>query len=409
MFRIRRMTALLVSVLLMGSTVCVPAMAAEAPIEEPGAVLEDIQQAEEPETEGAVTELPEDLENVGENVATEPVEQAVEPENAAEDVTAETAEPVEQAIEPENAAEDVTTEAADPVEKVIEQENTAENTTLEEEEPVKEDVSDEVESAVGTGKENAGSAEAEDASEEDEPILTKPVTEKIIDTKITTGTDGSSKAVAGEEPLFKVAASDVTDASEGRWEEIIETIHHDEQGHYEKVQTGTKTVIHKEAWDEQVYEMLAVCSVCGYTSDSTEDINNHLDVHYDPDLGYSDAGYSVQEVPRTIHHPAGTYEEPIYEYRWIVDTEAWDEKIRTGRMRYVVNGKAVTDSLVVIEGDTYYLDKNGSPVTGWKVVNGTWRYFDETGKMQTGWQKINGSWYYFNGNGVMQTGWPVSL
>ena len=56
MFRMKRMTALLMSVLLMESTVCLPAMAAEAPGEEPAVVQEEVQQADDPENEGAVIE-----------------------------------------------------------------------------------------------------------------------------------------------------------------------------------------------------------------------------------------------------------------------------------------------------------------------------------------------------------------
>ena len=111
------------------------------------------------------------------------------------------------------------------------------------------------------------------------------------------------------------------------WAERTETVTHEETGHYETVKVGTKTVVDEEAWTESVYEMLAVCDACGYTSDSTEDINNHLYDHYDPDLGYVDAGYSVQNVlVDTIDHPAVTHEEPVYEDKWVVDSEAWSEK-----------------------------------------------------------------------------------
>ena len=109
--------------------------------------------------------------------------------------------------------------------------------------------------------------------------------------------------------------------------ERTETVYHDEQGHNESVQVGTETVVDHEAWDEAVYETVAVCNACGYTSDSTEDINDHLDVHYDPDLGYIDASYGFKDVQvDTIHHPAVTHEEPVYEDRWIVDSEAWSEE-----------------------------------------------------------------------------------
>lgn len=111
------------------------------------------------------------------------------------------------------------------------------------------------------------------------------------------------------------------------WIERTETVYHDEVGHYETVQIGTETVVDEEAWDEPVYDMLAICNACGYTSDSTEDINNHLYDHYDPELGYVDASYGVAEVQiDTIHHPARTHAEPIYEDRWVVDSEAWSEE-----------------------------------------------------------------------------------
>ena len=123
MFRMKRMTALLMSVLIMGSTVCAPAMAAEATGEETATVQEETaQQVEDAET-GEKTdeqELPstdkgEETENAAESVTTETAE-PVEPENAAQNVTAEVSEPVEQAVEPENAAEDVTSEVAEPEE-----------------------------------------------------------------------------------------------------------------------------------------------------------------------------------------------------------------------------------------------------------------------------------------------------
>ena len=68
MFKMKRMTALLMSVLLMGSTVCTPAMAAEATGEETVAVQEEAAKQEEgsetestadSETEGETIELPE--------------------------------------------------------------------------------------------------------------------------------------------------------------------------------------------------------------------------------------------------------------------------------------------------------------------------------------------------------------
>ena len=98
MINIKRMTALLMSAILMGSTVCVPAMAAEVTGEEQVVLQEEGTKQEEDletdstadsETEGETTELPEDLES-GEKTA-----------NAAENVTREAAEPGEQDDKPE--------------------------------------------------------------------------------------------------------------------------------------------------------------------------------------------------------------------------------------------------------------------------------------------------------------------
>ena len=150
MFNMKRMTALLMSVLIVGSAVCVSAMAAEAPVEEPGVVQEDIHQAEEPETEGAVTELTEDLENAEEDVAVEPVEQDVDTENSAENVTAEVAEPVEKVIEQENSTENVTSK----------EEGTDGITLIEE--PVKEETADAGTTVAGVEEESAEAARAGD-------------------------------------------------------------------------------------------------------------------------------------------------------------------------------------------------------------------------------------------------------
>ena len=58
---------------------------------------------------------------------------------------------------------------------------------------------------------------------------------------------------------------------------------------------------------------------------------NHLHVHYDPDLGYDNASYGVTDVlVETIHHPAVTHEEAVYEDRWVVDSPEWTEKVVVG-------------------------------------------------------------------------------
>ena len=115
------------------------------------------------------------------------------------------------------------------------------------------------------------------------------------------------------------------------WVEQTETVHHEETGHYEEVITGTRTVVDEEAYDEPVYQTKCVCSACGYEADSVDEISGHLESHYDPELGYIDASYSVQEiVTDIIHHEEVSHEEPVYEEKWIVDSEAWDETVVTG-------------------------------------------------------------------------------
>lgn len=115
------------------------------------------------------------------------------------------------------------------------------------------------------------------------------------------------------------------------WMEQTEIIHHDETGHFEEVKTGTRTVVDEEAYEEPVYQMKCVCSACGYEADSVDEIGSHMDSHYDPQLGYIDASYSVQEVVTdVIRHPERSHEEPIFKKQWIVDSEAWDETVVTG-------------------------------------------------------------------------------
>ena len=114
------------------------------------------------------------------------------------------------------------------------------------------------------------------------------------------------------------------------WVEQTETIHHDEVGHYETIQTDSETVIDEEAWDEPVYDYVQVCSVCGYSTDSDDDIIAHMVGHTDEN-GDLYGSYSSKRVQvDTIHHPTVSHEEPVYEKEWKVDKKAWDEVVVTG-------------------------------------------------------------------------------
>ncbi len=70
----------------------------------------------------------------------------------------------------------------------------------------------------------------------------------------------------------------------------------------------------------------------------------------------------------------------------------------------------VNDVETVVESiETYYIDENGSIVTGWvKTGDNKWYFFEtaktkEEGKMIVGWKQIQNAWYYFNTDGTMLT------
>ena len=106
---------------------------------------------------------------------------------------------------------------------------------------------------------------------------------------------------------------------------VTEKIYHEEKGHYETetVQTGTKTVVDEEAWDEPIYEARLVCNVCGYVSDNTDDMIDHMAFEHDADGSW----YNDPVEVGSKHHDAVTHEEPVYEERehWVVDQDAWTE------------------------------------------------------------------------------------
>ena len=56
-------------------------------------------------------------------------------------------------------------------------------------------------------------------------------------------------------------------------------------------------------------------------------------------------------------------------------------------------------------GNWYYLQGDGSMVTGIKSINGKVYSFYDNGTMQTGWKQVHEYWYYFLDGGEMATGW----
>ena len=195
-----------------------------------------------------------------------------------------------------------------------------------------------IDRAVAGKNGEADEKEKEEAKEE-QPFPNDPVErEEDVQEQVWESEDSAEEdhGNSGEERAVK-GSGDIRDEQESEsphihdWVEQTKTVHHDETGHYEEVMTGKRTVVDEEAYDEPVYEIKCVCSACGYEADSTDEIGDHMDSHYDPELGYIDASYSVREVVTdVIHHPEVSHEEPVYEQQWVIDSEAWDETVVTG-------------------------------------------------------------------------------
>lgn len=107
------------------------------------------------------------------------------------------------------------------------------------------------------------------------------------------------------------------------WMPITSVVHHEEQGHYEKILVS-------EAWVEEVpvYENreVYICNGCG--ADITSDPDKHM---YEALLagntkcaGYSSDWKQVQVGTNKINHDA------VYEDKWVIDKAAWDETVTTG-------------------------------------------------------------------------------
>lgn len=115
-----------------------------------------------------------------------------------------------------------------------------------------------------------------------------------------------------------------TTAHTHNWVPVTKTVYHEATGHYEKVQTGMKTVVDEDAYDEQVDtgKGVYVCNYCGYSTSIGQAIGEHSAVE-----GY---GYHVEPIYETVHHDAVTHKESVYTQKWVQDTEAYNETVITG-------------------------------------------------------------------------------
>ena len=73
-------------------------------------------------------------------------------------------------------------------------------------------------------------------------------------------------------------------------------------------------------------------------------------------------------------------------------------------------GKRVTDSFYVVDGDTYYFQEDGLPATGLLFLEDDGYYFDRMGVMQTGFVELNGVRFYFQpGTGKMTVSQELAI
>ncbi len=95
------------------------------------------------------------------------------------------------------------------------------------------------------------------------------------------------------------------------WVDIIETTYHEEEGHYESVITGYRSVTKYK------------CAICYQLFDSLDSYYTHFDEH----IASSD---SLVIILRDQYETV-TKSEPVYEDRWVVDKEAYTEQRVVGR------------------------------------------------------------------------------
>lgn len=147
------------------------------------------------------------------------------------------------------------------------------------------------------------------------PVETKPVQEPVkVESKPVQNKPTESKPA----PSKPVETKPVHTHS---WVETFKEVHHEAQGHYEKVCI-------KEPWTESVpvYEEIecSICNTCG--ADITFNESAHLKQHMlnGENGSWRSEWKKVQVGTNTIKH------EGVYEDKWVVDKQAWTEKVSTG-------------------------------------------------------------------------------
>ena len=184
--------------------------------------------------------------------------------------------------------------------------------------------------------------------------------------KEETRTENSTSSSSSDQNINTSAPSEQSDPSEPsepththafRTETSI--IHHDEEGHFVSVQVGTRTVVDQEAYDETEsvdapYEQFG----CGFRTSCyiSPGLENRNPDYYAKLIRAQQAGCPIVDTKTcraeltdhalnhncgvgnskmlydtftyvVAHHDAVTHEEPVYEDKWVVDREAYDETV----------------------------------------------------------------------------------
>ena len=127
-------------------------------------------------------------------------------------------------------------------------------------------------------------------------------------------------------------------------------------------------------------------------------------------LGQADARGIVKTFD--LQRKGGAWQQQAdgtWKYQYTNGSYAVNTWVTDNKKQYWIdaNGTMVT-GVCAVEGKVYHFDSSGvlQTTAGWKQLNGNWYYFTKSGAAQTGWVKSGGKWYYQDpASGVMKTGW----
>ena len=301
----------------------------ETPAETPTETPEETKPAETPTeapaeapAETTTTDKTDDgngaAETPAENPETKPAEEVKEPETVIPDIPESVFEKDKDDTTPDETEDiviDKTVEVVTP-EKAVEIIDQGGEVWTDSSEPVKK------EDLVSPTEETVEKPEEKKEEEKTETTNTEP--EQNDDSHQESHNDDSDDGDDYEEPSHSSGGSAQSEPKhEHHWVKKTRTVHH-EDGHYETKQTGTETVTDNDAWDEPVYESVCRCTACGAEFSDEDDAAYHVVAEHN-----NEASWSVRDVQvDTIHHPAETHEEPVYEEQWVDDS--WDEEVSDG-------------------------------------------------------------------------------